>query len=90
MLRDASDGSLLVPLAEGGWIRRMKDGIEHEFDAWGYLLETRDLNGNTTTYSYNPDGTLASIMDPAGFRTTSAIQAVRSCPSPTMPGARRF
>ena len=33
VLRDASEGSLLVPLAEGGWIRRMKDGIEHEFDA---------------------------------------------------------
>ncbi|RLG94180.1 hypothetical protein DRO29_06830, partial [Candidatus Bathyarchaeota archaeon] len=51
--------------------RRQKDGTRWIYDAQtGNLLRIEQPNGHTTHYSWNTDGTLASITDPAG-RTIS-------------------
>ena len=52
------------------WVRRMKDGTEHHFSATGLHLETRDRNGNRTTYTYDAAGGLTSVTDPVGGVTS--------------------
>ncbi len=61
------DFSTLVKNADGTFTWKQKDGTRMEFDAQGLHTKTVDRNGNTTTYAYNPDGTLASITEPTGF-----------------------
>ncbi|MCZ6789325.1 MAG: hypothetical protein O7D33_05215 [Chloroflexi bacterium] len=64
------DFSTLVRNADDTFTRTLKDGTKINFDANGLQTSVVDRNGNTTSYAYNPDGTLASITDPAGLVTT--------------------
>jgi len=47
-----------------------KDGSQTVFDPSGLMTSQSDANGNTSLYSHNADGTLATITDPAGRATT--------------------
>ena len=64
------DFSTLVRNADDTFTRTLKDGTKINFDANGLQTSVVDRNGNTTSYAYNPDGTLATITDPAGLVTT--------------------
>ncbi|HEX7379174.1 MAG TPA: Ig-like domain-containing protein, partial [Pirellulales bacterium] len=52
-----------------------RDGSQENFAANGLLSSTVDKNNNTTTDSWNPDSTLASVTDQAGRTTTFAYAA---------------
>ncbi|WP_293787340.1 hypothetical protein [uncultured Aeromicrobium sp.] len=47
------------------------------FTAGGYLLRHEDRNGNSLTYGYNEDNTVASVTDVAGRVTTFGYEAGR-------------
>lgn len=69
------DFSILIKNPDATFTRTLKDGTRIEFDQNGFHTRTVDRNGNATTYSYNADGTLASIIDPAGFMSTLTYSA---------------
>ena len=65
----AGDFAQLVGLADGRFLRTLKDGTREEYDATGLLTAVVDRNGNTTAYAYDAEGKLIRITDPAGAVT---------------------
>ena len=63
-LSPPGDFSVLVENQDGTFTRRLKDGTRYDFDSAGQMTAETDRNGNTTRYLYNPDGTLAKVIDP--------------------------
>ncbi|MCZ6877434.1 MAG: hypothetical protein O7G29_04760, partial [Acidobacteria bacterium] len=66
----AGDFSTLVKNGNGTFIRTLKDGTQINFDSQGFQILLVDRNGNTTSYSYDANGRLTSINDPADLTTT--------------------
>jgi RHS repeat-associated protein len=64
------DFSQLVKNRDGSFTRTMENGMVHQFDAAGFHILTIDRNGNTTNYTYTPDGKLETITDPMNQVTT--------------------
>jgi len=64
------DFSSLVKNADSSFTLTLKDGTKTEFNQQGFETKIIDRNGNTTNYAYNPDGTLKTLTDPAGFAYT--------------------
>ncbi|MGH7453955.1 MAG: hypothetical protein ACRENG_21570, partial [bacterium] len=64
------DFSTLVRNADGTYTRTLKDSTQSHFNARGLLTSVVDRNGNTTSYSYDPNERLISITDPVGLVTT--------------------
>ena len=60
--------STLEATAEG-YRRVFSDGRVHVYRDDGRLAEQLDRNGNTTTYSYNADGLIETLIDPVGLET---------------------
>jgi YD repeat-containing protein len=65
----AGDFAQLVGLADGRFLRTLKDGTRQEYDTAGLLTAAVDRNGNTTAYAYDAEGRLIRITDPAGAVT---------------------
>ena len=68
------DFSILAKNDDSTFTRTMKNGTQINFDAGGFHTSTVDRNGNTTTYTYDPDSLLTTITDPAGLVTTLNYQ----------------
>lgn len=64
------DFTTLTRTADGGFIRRYKDGTVVTFNAAGLQTAITDRNGNTTQYAYDADGRLTTITDPMGLVST--------------------
>ena len=71
------DFSTLVKNVDNTFTRFLKDGTEINFDVNGLHTSTVDRNGNTTTYTYDQNGLLATITDPAGLVTILNYQSGR-------------
>ena len=56
----------LVANEDGTWTLARRSRDRFVFDARGRLIRELDLNGETTTLSYEESGKLASITDPSG------------------------
>jgi RHS repeat-associated protein len=63
------DFSTLVKNPDDTYTRSLKDGAKINFNAQGLQTSVVDRNNNTTTYSYDGNGRLASITDPVGLVT---------------------
>ncbi|MGB1252415.1 MAG: RHS repeat-associated core domain-containing protein, partial [Candidatus Promineifilaceae bacterium] len=61
--------------AGGGYVLRRKDLTEHRFNADGQLLESKDVNGNTLTYSPSAAGP-TEISNNAGRSITIGYTSV--------------
>lgn len=66
----AGDFSELILNPDSTFTRTLKDGTQINFDSNGFHISTVDRNGNATVYSYDIEGRLARITDPAGMITT--------------------
>jgi RHS repeat-associated protein len=64
------DFTTLVKNDDGTFTRTLKDGTKINFNSVGLQTSVVDRNGNTTSYTYNPDDTLATITDPVGLVTS--------------------
>ncbi len=60
-----ADFSQLTKNADGNYVRRMTDGTTIEYNAEGLMTARVDTNGNRTEYSYDANGLLSGISDPA-------------------------
>lgn len=56
-----NDFSTITKDNGGGFTRRMKDGTQHRFNASGLQTATIDRVGKTTAYTYNADGSIATM-----------------------------
>jgi RHS repeat-associated protein len=63
-------GRSTLAAVSGGYELVTHDQLHFRFDGQGRLLSERDRNGQGLSFSYNPDGTLATIVDSVG-RTIS-------------------
>jgi RHS repeat-associated protein len=71
----ADDGTITAPFwvqaklvknSDGTCTYTLPDQQQLSFDASGRLATESDRNGNTTTMTYDPDGQLTKVTDPAG------------------------
>jgi RHS repeat-associated protein len=62
--------STLVKNGDGSYTLTSADGMQSHFDATGLLASRVDTTGNTRTYAYNLDSTIASITDHVGRAVT--------------------
>jgi YD repeat-containing protein len=85
-----ADFSTLAKNDDGTYVRRMTDGTVIEYSEDGLMTARVDANGNRTEYSYNADGLLTGISDPADpNRSTVFDYQGGVCPeSRIWPGAR--
>ena len=58
-----------------GWQMDDTVGTIKDFSPDGLLLDTKDRNGNTTTYAYDSENRLLNMVDPVGATTTFAYNA---------------
>ena len=80
-----ADGSFTAPpgidatltLSGGTYSLGGQDGTKETFSSGGILQSEVDRNGNTISYSYNADNTLASIRDTQGRVTTFSYASGR-------------
>ena len=66
----SGDYSTLQKVSNGGYVRKMKDGMVYNFNSSGFLLSEEDRNGNKTTYCYDAANRLKCIKDPNGMEYT--------------------
>jgi len=62
----AGDFSALRRLPDGTYIRSFVDGSLDLYSAIGRIVRSTDRYGYVTTYTYDPQGRLASIVSPVG------------------------
>ena len=68
----AGDFSTVMRNPDGTFTRSLKDGTTINFDVQGLQTSVVDRNGNTTSFSYDAQGRLISMTDPAALVTTLA------------------
>ncbi|MFZ4660948.1 MAG: RHS repeat-associated core domain-containing protein [Caldilineaceae bacterium] len=71
------DFSTLTRNADNTYTRRLKDGTEYHFNAAGLQTAMIDRNGNRTVYTYDDQGRLTTITDPANLVTTFTYNGPR-------------
>ena len=64
------DYSTLERNLDGSFTRTLKSGTEIDFDQDGFQTSVVDRNGNTTSYGYDGNDNLTTIIDPVGMVTT--------------------
>ncbi len=64
------DFSELRPNVDNSYTRRLKDGVELNFNANGLQTSVVDRNGNTVFYTYDAQNRLSMITDPSNLTTT--------------------
>lgn len=67
----------LVNHTNGSYTLTRKDRTVLTFNATGQLVSVSDLNGNTTTLSYDGSGYLSAVTDPAGRSYTITTSSGR-------------
>ncbi len=65
----AKDNSSLSRLADGTFVRTYRNGSTTKYDNLGREAYSQDRLGNTFSFQYNSDGSLASITDPTNRST---------------------
>jgi len=89
----ASMPTTLVQNVGGTWTRTYPDGTVVQYDSSGREVSETDRNGNATTYAYVPAGqpgagSLKTITDPVGLKTTFAYDGSGKLSAITDPAGR--
>ena len=70
--------STALTFSAGNYTLTEKTGLKLVFNSNGQLIQETDRNGYSTTLSYNGDGTLATVTDPAARTFTFSYTTIGS------------